>query len=287
MNTKMKILLASLLTTTIAFAGDGGTAGSNLLPTDNAGTSYGGISVTNVNSPHNIGGQGNVATNAASGEDNDEVCVYCHTPHAANTAFAGAPIWNKKTMASTAFTMYGSTVAMANGTGTAAIDAEPNDPSLACLSCHDGVSGVDSIVNAPGSGMRSEVNNGTTIIAMLTTAYGGNIGDAGSATLANDHPVSITYTGSGEAGVADSFLTSAASLRKSTETLPLGTSGDKWVTPGGGTTVASLLRNTKVECSSCHDPHNATGVPQASAAQVNYLRHTNTRSELCFGCHQK
>ncbi|MDQ1264706.1 MAG: hypothetical protein QG559_1707, partial [Campylobacterota bacterium] len=91
-------------------------------------------------SPHDLSGNTNLASSTA---DNGEICVYCHTPHAANTAFTGAPLWNKATPSGT-FTMYGSTIA---GTAT---DATPNSPSLACLSCHDGASAIDSIVNAPG-----------------------------------------------------------------------------------------------------------------------------------------
>ena len=278
MNIKLRILLASLLTTTMAFAGDG---------TGGAGD-YGGVSITHSTSPHNLSANAN---SAAAAEDNGEVCVYCHTPHAANISFTGAPIWNKKTLTTT-FNMYAGTVANGIGSG-GVIDATPNSPSLACLSCHDGVSGVDSIVNAPGSGMGGEVDNTTNINAILSGgagpnagAYGGNIGGTlgvttgGNADLTNDHPVSISYTGTG-------LASSPASLRAQGDTLPVGGYGDVWVTPGGGTTVASLLRNSKVECSSCHDPHNATGVSQATSKQVNYLRHSNVNSELCFGCHDK
>lgn len=81
-------------------------------------------------SPHDLSANALLDTNSS---DNGEICVYCHTPHAANTAFTGAPLWNKATPTGT-FTMYGSTIA---GTNT---EASPASPSLACLSCHDGVS---------------------------------------------------------------------------------------------------------------------------------------------------
>jgi hypothetical protein len=258
-NYKKHLVVGALLFSSLAFAGDG---------SGGPGT-YGGESITHATSPHNIS-----ATTTIAG-DNGEVCVYCHTPHAADTSFAGAPIWNKAAMTST-FTMYGTTV------GGTATDASPASPSLACLSCHDGISAVDSILNAPGSGMGSLAAGSDNIVGILTTPYGGNIGGvpgvvlAGTVgNLANDHPVSITYD------------PTKASLRATADTIPVGTSGDAWVTPGGGTTIAALLRNGKVECSSCHDPHNATGVAQATATQVNYLRHTNVNSELCFGCHNK
>ena len=74
--------------------------------------------------------------NAISADTEEQLCVFCHTPHAASSDFANAPLWNKTTMGSS-FTMYGSTIA---GTAT---DGAPNDPSKACLSCHDGASAIN------------------------------------------------------------------------------------------------------------------------------------------------
>lgn len=238
---------------------------------------------TIVGSPHDLS-NANVATNDASGVDNGETCVYCHTPHAANTAFDGAPLWNKGTPAGVTYVMYGATVAGTAGTtiaGTATL-ATPASPSLACLSCHDGISAIDSVVNAPGSGMNT-VAGTNDIVTALTTTYGGNIGGTpGLATvgteanLANDHPVSIPYLGDGSA-------TSPASLRATN--FDLSTYGDlvPWI---GATTIADLLRNGNVECGSCHDPHNG-GLVQGTATEVNFLRHSNTASNLCVGCHEK
>ncbi|MFA5233672.1 MAG: cytochrome c3 family protein [Sulfurimonas sp.] len=217
-------------------------------------------------------------------DDNGEVCVYCHTPHAANTAFTGAPLWNKSAAALSVYTMYGATATNTAGTTIAgtATDATPASPSLACLSCHDGASAIDSIVNAPGSGM-GELAAGTTDIASLTTTYGGNIGGTvvddgatttgstttstttGNVNLSNDHPVSITYT----AGTASLVATTTALT--------------DWV---GATTVANLLRSGKVECGSCHDPHNGYAT-QGTDVEVNFLRKTNAASALCLGCHAK
>lgn len=239
---------------------------------------------TIVGSPHDLSNP-NVSSNDAAAVDNGETCVYCHTPHAANTDFDGAPLWNKGTSATpTTFVMYGATVAGEAGTtiaGTATLPT-PASPSLACLSCHDGISAIDSIVNAPGSGMNT-VTGSNDIVTALTTTYGGNIGGTPGiptvgteANLANDHPVSIPYLGDGTA-------TSPASLRATT--FDLSTYGDNvpWL---GATTIADLLRNGNVECGSCHDPHNG-GKTQGTDTEVNFLRHSNTSSNLCVGCHAK
>lgn len=200
------------------------------------------------------------AIKAASGDNNDEICVYCHTPHAANTAFVGAPLWNKASPTTTGFTMY--TSATVKGT----IDSTPNNPSMACLSCHDGVSAINSMINMPGSGGYNSTGTNTKFgataegAAFVMPAAGiTNIGKD----LSNDHPVSIVYS--------TATTNRPASLRDTTYTL-VGT----WA---GATDVASLLRNGKVECGSCHDPHEGNN--------ATFLRTANGASALCVGCHAK
>ncbi len=192
--------------------------------------------------------------NRTGGADNPnaQICVYCHTPHAANVDFTGAPIWNKPAPLTTTFTMYGTTIA---GTTT---DTVPSASSLACLTCHDGASAINSVVNAPGSGLGSGMLG--TLPSTLTGVYA--IGNAGSNVgLTNDHPVSIQY------------YPGRASLR------PLETTITGW---GSYLTIQDLMRgpdNNRVECGSCHDPHfrdNGT-----------FLRASNVASALCLTCHDK
>jgi len=214
-----------------------------------AGVALAGISTTK----HNLSSTGTGTNKASAGQQNDEICVWCHTPHAANTAFTGAPLWNKATPTAT-YTMYGTTMA---GTAT---DTAPNGVTKACLSCHDGVSAINSIVNQAGSGGYTAVGTnvafGTTLAG---TAYVMPDGVTRIGTdLKNDHPVSITYTANKASLVAT--------------TTPL----TGWE---GATTVANLLRSSKVECSSCHDPHSSTN--------GLFLRKANSGSALCLGCHAK
>lgn len=209
-----------------------------------------------------------VAWTGDATEDNGELCVYCHTPHAANTSFTGAPIWNKGTPTGP-FTLYGTTV----GGTTAGLSGDGstvNASSMACLSCHDGVSAVNSVVNAPGSGLPSAdadtfIGTGAqTLSAVATNLAASNIGTD----LSNDHPVSIEY----KEGVAG--------LRLKTYDI------SSWV---GATTIQDVLRKTGgidyVECASCHDPHN--GADSKGASSVAFLRVLNTGSALCLGCHDK
>jgi hypothetical protein len=73
-----------------------------------------------------------------------EICVYCHTPHGANTQVA-APLWNR-TINTGQYTIYDKLRTLNRPIG------QPGPNSLTCLSCHDGTIAIDSIINMPGSG---------------------------------------------------------------------------------------------------------------------------------------
>ncbi len=205
---------------------------------------------------------------------NSEICVFCHTPHGSNTNFTGAPLWNKEdTPGSVVYTTYGTTIA-----GTTA-DSAPSSSSKACLSCHDGVSAINSVVNAPGSGDTTEYlgmsTNGTGTDGNAFTMPSGritNIGAGGTSNvdLSNDHPVSIAY------------MDGRASLNPKAGVFGAGTTGYSatWTTPDGTQNISSVLRSDKVECASCHDPH--------LGENELFLRVANNQgSVLCLGCHAK
>jgi len=144
-----------------------------------------------------------------------QTCVYCHAPHAGVTGLA-APLWNRNNPDPATFTMYSSpTIDMTIAAGG------PQGVSLACLSCHDGVTAFNALVNAPNDG----------------TAQTGTVG--GSAVigldLSNDHPISVTYD-----PTADTAFKSAAS-----------------VTGAGGLELFGASAD-QVECASCHNPHDDT-----------------------------
>lgn len=155
----------------------------------------------------------------AANDGTEQICVYCHTPHngaqGGGGVYDGIPLWNRQasvgTIAPAAFTLYTSPT-MDNATGA------PTGVSLGCLSCHDGVSALDSLIVT------------TQATAFLTP---GTVMPAGAAVLGNDlrndHPVSMTYAG----GLPADWVATPA--------LPLyGVGGDQ------------------VECGSCHNPHDNT-----------------------------
>ena len=99
-----------------------------------------------ANTKHNLGTTtGGTGVNKFSGTA--EICVFCHTPHGADTS-AAVPLWNRTLPAPASFTTYDSL-------GTSSLDgktAPVGSVSIACLSCHDGVTSMSAVINAPGSG---------------------------------------------------------------------------------------------------------------------------------------
>jgi predicted CXXCH cytochrome family protein len=185
-----------------------------------------------------VGSKHDLKTGSAA-HDN-EVCVYCHTPHgastgAAGTAAASVPLWSRAANATSSYTLYA-------GTGTLnATMGQPGGVSLACLSCHDGTTAVDAYKGAAGTPAR-------------TISGYANLGT----TLANDHPIGFAYdaalvTADGVGGVAGLVTPASASL-----------------------VVAGIpLFGGKMECASCHsvhDPANGSFLRNTNVASALCLK---------------
>jgi len=76
-----------------------------------------------------------------------EICVYCHTPHGANST-AAAPLWNR-TVTAREYTLYQNKDSGNEPSAMSSTFTQPGPNSLTCLSCHDGVTAIDSIINMP------------------------------------------------------------------------------------------------------------------------------------------
>ena len=159
-----------------------------------------------------------------------EICVFCHTPHFGRTDTA--PMWNRgSAVSASGYVAYGTSAGTGQTTGKTLAGTETGvgGSSLACLSCHDGVTTLDNLINKPGKGSRI---NGTgedagwrfymdlTVLGPLTfdhfSAVPGscdschsqeesnrlNIGlgsafdyATGRVDLTNDHPINVAYNG--------------------------------------------------------------------------------------------
>lgn len=237
-----------------------------------------------------------------------EICVYCHTPHGANPK-SELPLWNR-TIVSTVYTTY-------NQGGSATLTQEVSQPganSLTCLSCHDGQTAIDSVINMPGSGRYLATQADTQDTAFLdtwtregqggggspSTSPGGShntlIGcmschadyDGSVATsfgvfvigkdLRNDHPVGVV------------FPTASPDFFEPSATAPLAKYFD---TNTNGHMDKEDIRiykngsNYQVECATCHDPHGVPRDGPGSKFNDTFLRKTNAESKVCFTCHNK
>jgi predicted CXXCH cytochrome family protein len=244
-------------------------------------------------SKHNLG-SGGPGPNTAS--DTAEICVFCHTPHAADVSVPGVPLWNKA-FTTTSYTTYSSSTMDAIGTGAAGV-VSIGSVSIACLSCHDGTQAMDNIRNAPGSGGFDATGGGAGGLTYSWT--GADVMANTPSTLAmlgsdlsNDHPIGIQYCGGYTTvlGCKDTDFNAPA-------TGTIGGATAFWVETTGsgvGRQKADMIlyqRNfaanngaytaglyPSVECASCHDPHNPTN--------GTFLRVANTGSAVCLACHIK
>lgn len=143
-----------------------------------------------------------------------EICIYCHTPHNGDVT-GDAPLWNRA-ITSTTFTMYSNpaTIQMT-------IAADPRGISLACLSCHDGVTAYNNVLNDP--------NGEATAIGTMAGARA--VGFDG---LQNDHPISVDYDNTLDTDFVDAATVASGGL----------------VLYGAG--------SNELECATCHNPHLTT-----------------------------
>lgn len=235
-------------------------------------------------------------------EANGEVCVFCHTPHGANTG-ASAPLWNK-TLSTATYLRY-------SDLNTATLDGSEvavGSVSLACLSCHDGTQAMDVVINKPGSGGYNAA--GSEISTTLVTNMSGSPVPMLGTDLQDDHPISIDYAGGACQGVlADcdpaTQPTGDSDFVEAQYAL-LNTKNQWWVdvpsyaTDAAGAVIEAGTPNVRektdmilytrdfsgtegpsVECASCHDPHEDTARP------VSFLRIANANSGVCLACHIK
>jgi hypothetical protein len=272
----------------------------------------GGLGVTGIaqaqvaGSSHDLSGGGlNTGVQA-------EICVYCHTPHAGAGDTVSAPLWNRSVASINEgdFTRY-STL---NTTTLSGTEADVGSISLACLSCHDGVQSMDTVINAPGRGNQSGSGNAAfTLSDISLTNENANIGTD----LRDDHPISIQYCGGGihTGNATDAALCGNAGPNGDDYNAPqTGTINGNtvwWLDTTGGTDGAgNALTGTagerertdvflysragadfgesnnqpSVECGSCHDPHVAS---PDTTNEVNFMRLSNTNSAVCRACHNK
>lgn len=269
---------------------------------------------------HNLSSSSLTGTNKFSAVG--EICVFCHTPHGADTQ-APVPLWNRKLTPGGQYLTY-------DQLGTSTLDAtvlSVGSVSLACLSCHDGTQAMNTMYNQPGSG--GYFSTGSTMTGTWT-GPASNANPVGSLNygsivnigtdLRNDHPVGMQFCGGGITATGttlngacadDSFYSTTAppphlSVKVVNNTPVFWVDSEGSLTGGAGTgakgngtrnktdlmlytrplTAGGAMNQPFVECATCHDPHTSN---------VTFLRVPNNTqsglvsvgSALCLTCHSK
>lgn len=130
-----------------------------------------------------------------------------------------------------------------NSSTAQASPGQPDGASVLCLSCHDGTIALGNVLSRTSP---------ITFASGVTTMPSGSTNL--TTDLSDDHPISFIYNAA-LAG-ADSELADPSTL-----------------------TGLVTLENNKMQCTSCHDPHNNV--------IGDFLVDTNQASVLCLYCHQK
>ena len=188
-----------------------------------------------VNTRHNLSTSGPGAIKSGTVT---QICVFCHTPHA---AMPDAPLWNHTLSSGQTYTPYGSSTMDA----TTAPD-QPTGTSTLCLACHDGTVALGALANPP---------TGETLDAILTSPMGAGERGNLSTDLSDDHPISFVYD-------STLMLNDGELVDPTTIGLPL-----------------DGASSNRVECTTCHDPHEATNAP--------FLRVSSLNGAICTTCHNK
>ena len=204
----------------------------------------------------------------------EEICVFCHTPHRARTTTG--LLWNRGDSTAT-YSQYQSS-------SLSAVVGQPTGASKLCLSCHDGTIALGDLVSRQeeilfGGGIRFMPDGDTKL--------GTDISD--------DHPVSFVYDES--LAIDNGELVSPSTL---TNTVRLDQSGELQCTschdPHDDTLSKFLVRpnNFSELCATCHTrtdwafSSHATSLatwPQTGPDPWPTTEYTTVAENACRNCH--
>ena len=235
------------------------------------------------NTKHNLSRLPSAATRDVQADTEEEICVFCHTPHGAN--MQQGPLWNRNLSTAT-YDTYNSGSLDATAEGVA-LD-QPNGVSKLCLSCHDGTIAIGSVRVLNGDWATGTIAmTGVEADGTMPQALGENTGFTRrlGTDLTNDHPISFRF---------DTNLANAdGELRDPSTSAHIGVRQ-----PGVNPLVPLDNNNAEVQCNSCHDPHIRDAADPGKS--IKFLRlnrfqkvsptstvFSETNDIICLACHDK
>ncbi|MDH5546349.1 MAG: hypothetical protein OEZ43_12210 [Gammaproteobacteria bacterium] len=234
----------------------------------------------------------------------NEVCVFCHTPHGDPNNATKPFLWNQAASVQT-YTPYNSN-SLNFGTDFATRSAiQPGEASKMCLSCHDGTVAVGSVdvINGRATNSGPEPREPQPTMTGAGINPDGTLVDSGTGRnsnlgfdLSNDHPIGFQYSESetddeiyklSEVDYIGRRTGSAVAVRNATIQAGGGTPDANNNPTSTATRIAVPLESSlttalpgladgvfatqtagTVECTSCHDPH----IRSTSDENIKFLR---------------
>lgn len=238
-----------------------------------------------ANTKHNLSATSGNSTRAAT---QNEICVFCHTPHGAT--LPDMPLWNRTTN-SGAYTIYDSGSLDADP----AFNTGPTGQTKLCLSCHDGTIALGNLNIANGSVLTEDIAMSGGVTTMpdgsgASTGFTRNLGTD----LSNDHPVSFKYN--------DALADKDTELHR-----PGDVGGYLAVRQNGQKPQFPREPGGKLQCTTCHDPHvsgadlpTGTSLAPGVTDNIKFLRgkrfqmatpsgstYKEATDIVCLACHKK
>jgi hypothetical protein len=231
----------------------------------------------------------------------DEICIYCHTPHHAHRedSILNAPLWNHKLSSQASYTVktastYFTNATIGNLTLQSSPPTSPDGASRLCLSCHDGTVSIGAIYSrADISIVADSCIDASGYIKSTCSAYIG-------VDLTTKHVVSIPMNDDLiTASVTNCVLPNTTQLKypwtdsgagdAQEDTVILRPVGpDKKYNDKLGVTRSSGKYqsgyNYGVQCSTCHDPHYWVELSGPVDTEGEYFLVT-AFNDLCKACH--
>lgn len=206
-------------------------------------------------------------------------CTFCHTPHRAQQS---ALIWNH-TLSSVASYSWTDTTTTVGGTPLPTIANTWNGATKLCLSCHDGSVAIGDV-----AWFNKAAHQGASAINARTMAINFPASQIATVTgqMNKNHPVAHPFPYTGVGSTYNSVTTGVAAAASGWAANPAAQGIRLFTDTAGSISVGATVGATGIECSSCHDPHNA----DISVTGPYFLRGDltgNSGSYLCTKCHVK